>query len=179
MYLLGLYLGDGCVSLHPRDVYKLRIFLDVKYPGIIESATAAIDHVRGRRAGALLCSCNCVEVYSFWRTWPCLLPQHEPGKKHEWPIQLAHWQQRLVDRWPEQLLRGLTESDGCRFQNTGRCNWSWPRYSFTNYSADIRSIFSTACEQLGLHFTASGPDTIYVSRKADVATLDRFIGPKR
>jgi hypothetical protein len=31
VYLLGLYLGDGCISRHPRDVYKLRIFLDVKY----------------------------------------------------------------------------------------------------------------------------------------------------
>ncbi|PZS14554.1 MAG: hypothetical protein DLM64_01470, partial [Solirubrobacterales bacterium] len=35
---------------------------------------------------------------------------------------------KLVERWPEQLVRGLIESDGCRFQNTGRGNWSWPRY---------------------------------------------------
>ncbi|MFQ5522477.1 MAG: helix-turn-helix domain-containing protein [Acidimicrobiia bacterium] len=26
-YLLGAYLGDGCLSLHPRDVYRLRICL--------------------------------------------------------------------------------------------------------------------------------------------------------
>jgi hypothetical protein len=31
---------------------------------------------------------------------------------------------------------------------------------------------------MGLHWTLSGPKTIYVSRVADVAILDRFIGPK-
>ena len=31
-YLLGLYLGDGLISQHPRDVHRLRIFLDRKYP---------------------------------------------------------------------------------------------------------------------------------------------------
>lgn len=25
-YLLGLYLGDGAIARHPRDVYKLRIY---------------------------------------------------------------------------------------------------------------------------------------------------------
>src|SRR5690348_16047877 len=34
-YLLGLYLGDGCISRH-RRVWRLRIVLDDKYPGIIE-----------------------------------------------------------------------------------------------------------------------------------------------
>jgi hypothetical protein len=27
-HLLGLYLGDGCLSRHPRGVFKLRISLD-------------------------------------------------------------------------------------------------------------------------------------------------------
>jgi len=31
---------------------------------------------------------------------------------------------------------------------------------------------------MDLHWTASGEKTIYVSRKADVAVLDRFVGPK-
>ena len=34
-YLLGLYLGDGCISRHPR-AWRLRIVLDAKYPAIIE-----------------------------------------------------------------------------------------------------------------------------------------------
>lgn len=40
-YLLGLYLGDGLISTHPRDVHRLRIFLDRKYSLIIRECEAA------------------------------------------------------------------------------------------------------------------------------------------
>jgi len=52
-------------------------------------------------------------------------------------------------------------------------------------STDITSIFCSACDCLGLRWTASFPTresaavSIYVSRKADVAKLDEFVGPKR
>jgi hypothetical protein len=122
---------------------------------------------------------NCVEVCSYWKAWPCLLPQHGLGKKHERAIVLTAWQLNLVERSPEQLLRGLIHSDGCRFTNTGRCNWVCPRYAFTQVSEDIQSIFCHSCDLVGVHWTRSGNRTIYVSRKADVAKLDEFIGPKR
>jgi len=178
-YLLGLYLGDGCISAHQRGVYRLRITLDVKYPGIIESTAAAMACVREGKTHIQLRPQKCVDVSSYWRAWPCLFPQHGPGRKHTREIALVPWQQDIADRLPEQLLRGLIESDGCRFQNTGRCNWSCPRYSFMNKSDGIRSIFCRACERMGVRWTASGRYTIYVSRKADVARLDEFIGPKR
>ncbi len=179
VYLLGLYLGDGCLSAHRRHVYKLRIVLDTRYPHIIASAATAMAEVKdGPAAIQPRRNQNCADVQAYWKCWPCLFPQHGPGKKHERPIVLAQWQQELVERWPEQLLRGLIHSDGCRFQNTGRCNWSWPRYMFTNFSADIRSIFCATCDLVGVRWTTSGPVKIYVSRKADVALLDTFIGPK-
>jgi hypothetical protein len=187
VYLLGLYLGDGCISAHPRGVFRLRIFLDLCYPLIIEDCVAAMQAVvprskvnQLRRFGHFRPSelPSHVEVSSFSKAWPCFFPQHGPGKKHERRIELTAWQLDLVDRWPEQLLRGLIHSDGCRFQNTGRGNWSCPRYAFDNKSADIRSIFCRACDLLDLRWTAAGERTIYVSRKADVAKLDEFIGPK-
>lgn len=49
---------------------------------------------------------------------------------------------------------------------------------FSNRSADIRRIFCDTCDVLGLRLTES-TNTIYVSRKADVARVDEFIGPKR
>ena len=177
VYLLGLYLGDGCLSRHHRGVYRLRIVLDVKYPGIIDSAASAIGDVRPGRVLAQLRPENCVEVSAYWKCWPCLFPQHGAGRKHQRRIELTDWQTTLVDRWPEQLLRGLIHSDGCRFQNTGT-NWSWPRYAFSQVSDDIRTIFCDACDRLGLRWTAART-TIYVSRKADVAILDEFVGPKR
>jgi hypothetical protein len=41
-YLLGMYLGDGCLSVHPRGVWRLRISLDRRYPGIIEECRQAV-----------------------------------------------------------------------------------------------------------------------------------------
>jgi hypothetical protein len=107
----------------------------------------------------------------------CLFPQHGPGKKHARSIELAPWQRQIVGASPQLLLRGLIHSDGCRFINTGR-NWSHARYAFYNLSADIRAIFCDACDLLDIHWTSSR-NTIYVSRKADVARMDAFIGPKR
>lgn len=87
-------------------------------PGIIERTRASIDAVRSGSASVASKPHNCVEVYSYSKGWPCLFPQHGPGKKHLRPIVLTEWQRTLVKRRPEQLLRGLIESDGCRFQNT-------------------------------------------------------------
>jgi hypothetical protein len=176
-YLLGLYLGDGCVSPHHRGVYKLRVFLDTRYPGIISECRAAMSAVLPEcRATGIVANQGCVEVYSFWKGWGCLFPQRGSGMKHTRSIVLAQWQQALVDRHPEALLRGLIHSDGCRFINTGT-NWVNPRYSFSNRSRDILGIFCDACDRLGLRYTTC-PNTVYVSRKADVAVLDEFIGPK-
>lgn len=178
-YLLGLYLGDGSLATHRRGVYRLRITLDLAYPGIIASAADAVGIVRGRTASVQpRRDANCVDVSSYWKSWPCLLPQHGAGPKHARPIVLTDWQLRLVEREPEQLLRGLIHSDGHRFINTGRNGWRAARYGFTQVSDDIRAIFCRACDLVGVRWTEAGGRTIYVSRLTDVAILDRFIGRK-
>ena len=185
VYLLGLYLGDGCISAHRRDVYRLRVNLDLRYPGIVDACEAAIRVINpGRRVHRLNRRSNYtkrpeyshVEVSSYSKAWPCLLPQHGPGRKHHRLIELATWQLALVALNPQLLLRGLMHSDGCRFVNTGR-RWRHPRYSFGNRSEDILDIFRHGCDLLGLHWTTAG-HTVYVSRKADVLRMDQFIGPK-
>lgn len=185
MYALGVYLGDGCISAHPRGVFRLRLFLDARYPAIIDASESAIRALRPynkilrqRRSGGYANSSarSNVELSCYSRSWPCLFPQHGPGRKHERPIVLVGWQRDLLERHAEALLRGLIHSDGCRFINTGT-NWRYPRYSFSNVSADICRIFSDACDVLGVGWTAA-PRTVYVSRKRDVARLDEFIGPK-
>jgi hypothetical protein len=178
VYLLGMYLGDGCLSAHPRGVYKLRISLDARYPGIADECERAIREVMPNNRIGRVGYETWHELFVYSKRWPCLFPQHARGRKHEREIALTDWQRRLVARWPALLLRGLIHSDGCRFQNTGR-GWSHPRYSFANNSDGIRTIFCDACDLMGLRWTASGATTIYVSRKADVAILDRFVGPKR
>jgi hypothetical protein len=178
-YLLGMYLGDGCLSAHRREVFKLRISLDARYPEIVDECREAMRAVMPRSRVNHVDNGTWFELYSYSKGWPCLFPQHGPGKKHERRIVLSPWQRALVSHRPDLLLRGLLHSDGCRFQNTGRCGWSHPRYAFNNASHDIRAIFCAACDFLGLRWTASGERTIYVSRKHDVALLDLLVGPKR
>lgn len=176
-YLLALYLGDGCLSAHPRGVFKLRIVLDAKYPGIIEECAEAMESVHpGARVRRISRVYNDVEIYAYAKHWPCLFPQHGKGKKHERPIVLADWQTAHTEVAPDRLLRGLIHSDGCRFTNTGT-GWTYPRYSFSNRSDDIRAIFMAACELIGVGYTQA-PYTVYVSRKRDVDRLAAFIGPK-
>jgi hypothetical protein len=58
-----------------------------------------------------------VQVYFYSKGWPCLFPQHGPGKKHLRRIQLSAWQGRLIRAAPHLLLGGLIHSDGCRDRN--------------------------------------------------------------
>lgn len=176
VYLLALYLGDGYLAHHRRGVRRLRVSLDAKYPRIVSEAVAAMRAVIPDRTAAVQEYGGHVEVNSYARRWACLLPQDGPGVKHQRPIQLADWQRTAVQAAPELFLRGLIHSDGCRNINTGT-NWRNPRYSFSNRSDDIRGLFTWVCDLLGLHWTVA-PHTVYVSRKADVARMDEFIGPK-
>jgi hypothetical protein len=122
------------------------------------------------------------EVSSFSKHWPCLFPQHGPGMKHMRSIVLEPWQERIVDKYPGRLLRGLIHSDGCRVQNVIRHpkkTYSYPRYFFSNRSLDIQSIFCDACDRIGVEWRQDGPWNVSIARRGSVAILDRHIGPKR
>jgi hypothetical protein len=119
---------------------------------------------------------------SYWKHWPCLFPQHGPGRKHERRIALVPWQQQLVDAHPKQLVRGLIHSDGSRHINRikhPKRTYEYARYEFTNRSDDIRRIFCAACDQIGAQWRVMNRESISVARRASVARLDEFIGPKR
>jgi hypothetical protein len=178
-YLLGLYLGDGHIVAMRRGVYKLSIFQDERYSGILTECAEAMACVRsGERKPNHRHRDGAVQIYSYWKHWPCLFPQHGPGRKHERPIRLTLWQEDFVVRYPEALLRGLIHSDGCRVLN--KVNGGvYPRYQFSNRSSDIRQIFSGACELYGVRWRQSNAVTISVSRRSDVQRLDLVIGPKR
>jgi hypothetical protein len=177
-YLLGLYLGDGCISALSKNSFRLRITLDARYPGIIEECRRTIVDVlpTGRRAGTVK-KIGCVEVYSNWLHWPCLFPQHGRGPKHLRPIRLEDWQAMIVAQHPGLLLRGLIHSDGYRGLNIVKGK-GYPRYMFTNTSPDIRGIFCRACDVYGVRWRPMTWKTTSIARAADVARLDLVVGPK-
>ncbi len=176
-YLLGLYLGDGHVVCHRRGVFRLRIFLDAKYGGIVEECARAMSVVSKGRRVLRQQGEGCIVVGCYWKHWPCLLP-HGPGPKHRRSIRLECWQEEIARAYPANLLRGLIHSDGCRVLNTIG-EKVYPRYFFSNRSSDIHDIFCRACDDAGILWTRSSWKEVSVARAAEVAKLDLIVGPKR
>ncbi|ANZ19313.1 helix-turn-helix domain-containing protein [Streptomyces noursei] len=189
-YLLALYLGDGHISQYSgHRVPSLMITCDDNWPGLTDDCETAMRSVfpgnsvcRATKKG-----CHNVKVYSK-HLW-CMFPQHGPGKKHERPIVLEGWQQRIVDEHPWEFIRGLIHSDGCRVTNwttrivgSERKRYEYPRYFFANKSDDIRGLFSDTLTKVGVEWTVlargSEPFNISVARKASVVLMDQHIGPK-
>jgi hypothetical protein len=183
-YLLGLYLGDGWIRRYPRT-WQLVLSLDSRYERIVTDAREAvrtftpsgITRARRRRDERV------VDVTAYGKHWLQLFPQHGPGRKHHRVIALTDWQREITHRHPEDLLRGLIQSDGCRVVASIRGpkgkRYSYARYYFSNRSADIRGIFCEHLDLLSIGWTQSMEYVIQVARRPGVAALDRFIGPKR
>lgn len=181
-YVLGLYLGDGHISVIGESS-RMTLALDGLYPRIVENAVQAIRellpgrrvHVYGDRRSRL------VRVVSASPHWTVLLPQHGPGPKHSRKIELTHWQSDITSLHARELVRGLIHSDGSRYiarqVREGRM-YAYPRYSFTNRSADILEIFRGHLRLLGIDATYSRQDNVQIARKDSVARLDRFVGSK-
>ncbi|WP_200941916.1 hypothetical protein [Angustibacter sp. Root456] len=98
-HLLGLYLGDGCLSEHRKSVFALRIACDETYATLldecVESMRAVMPNSVSRNPAP-----GCVHVTSYSKHWPCLFPQHGPGRKHERPIVLEPWQRESSSAIP-------------------------------------------------------------------------------
>ena len=120
---------------------------------------------------------GCVGVSLSSKHWPCLLPQHGPGRKHTSRIALEPWQQALVDLDTEEFILGLIQSDGCRVVANDH-GVSSIRYHFSNRSEDMPGLFTAALDTLGITWTRSSRHIASVYRKAPTARLDEFAGPK-
>ncbi|MFE2680105.1 transcriptional regulator [Streptomyces hygroscopicus] len=184
-YLLGLYLGDGCVSPLRKGLYFLRIACADAWPGLIDSCAEAMRAVRPDNSVYRVQRQGCVMVTGYSKHWPCLLPQHGPGKKHDRVIALEPWQQEIVSTHPWEFVRGLAHSDGCRITNWTtkivageRRRYEYPRYFFTNKSDDIRRLFTDTLDQLGVAWRQTNAWNISVARRASVALMDAHVGPK-
>jgi len=174
-YLLGLYLGDGSLNIACCD----------DWPGLLAAAKSAMSAVMPASSVFSVRRIGMTEVKSTSKHWPCLFPQHGPGRKHMRKIELADWQRGIVERHPGDFVRGLFHSDGYRGVNRvcrrwdGEEHWyEYPRYLFVNYSADILRLCGQALDRLGVEWRFSKPNTISVARKQAVARLDEFVGPK-
>jgi hypothetical protein len=184
--LLGWYLGDGHISQGRRGVYALHVANDVTYPmlnarigNLMRSVKPGCRPHTRRIPGAVITTVS-------WKHWPCLFPQHGPGRKHERKLVVEDWQQDILASHPAELLRGLFNSDGCRVNNWAtrvvageKKRYDYPRWQFVNHSDDIRRWCTEALDLLEIPWRQSSWKTISVSTRAGVARLDELVGPKR
>jgi hypothetical protein len=178
-YLLGEYLGDGYLARCRGGVWQLRISTDALYPGIIRECGLAMEAIMPRkRAHTLPRGPRCVVVSMYSKHWPCLFPQHGPGRKHERVIRLEVWQEQLIQRDRETFIRGLIHSDGCRVIASDRGVKS-VRYHFSNRSEDIKALLCESLDAFGIPWTRPSDRQIAIYRKDAVGRLDQFVGPKR
>ena len=99
---------------------------------------------------------------------------------------MAPWQREIWEAYPASFLRGLFHSDGCRAKNWTRRRvagemkrYDYPRWQFTNHSAEIRGWCCEALDLVDIAWRQSNWKTISVSTRAGVALLDELIGLKR
>ncbi|MEI5673811.1 hypothetical protein [Nocardioides sp. CCNWLW212] len=158
---------------------------DQTYPGIVDDVVELIESVRPHRRVFQVMAPGAVVVQSNWVHWPCLFPQHGPGRKHERAIMLEDWQRVVVEAYPAAFLCGLFHSDGCRVRNwatrlvAGRKKrYDYPRWQFVNASTDIRETCCWALDLVDVTWRQSSTRTISVSTRAGVARLDELIGQK-
>ena len=158
---------------------------DQSFPGIIADVTALIQRVH---RGGKVCHVKApgaIVVQNCWNHWPCLFPQHGPGRKHERTLVLEPWQRELVEQHPADFLRGLFHSDGCRVKNWAtrmvageKKRYDYPRWQFSNNSADIMGWCQEALDLVEVPWRQSSWKLLSVSTKAGGARLDDLIGPK-
>lgn len=182
-YLLGLYLGDGHVSAARRGVYRLRIYVDARHPRLAQRVVETMRLVLpDSRAGLIAHRADHMLVASqYAKCWPCLLPQHGAGVKHERPIRLTGWQESIVDEHPDQLVRGLLHSDGWRGVSrvvAGGKAYHYGRYQLSNRSDDIRALFCSALDRLDISWRRMNRWNISIARRDAVAAVDAFVEPK-
>ncbi|MFD5114919.1 MULTISPECIES: helix-turn-helix domain-containing protein [unclassified Streptomyces] len=189
-YLLALYLGDGHISHYVKHRSpSLMITMDDAWPGLQDAAEAALRAVFPHNAICRLRRSGCQNIKVYFKHLACLFPQHGPGKKHERKIELAAWQQEIVDEHPWEFIRGLIHSDGCRITNWTekiiggeRKRYEYPRYFFSNASGDILRLFTDALDSVGVEWKPANQSrtvqNISVAKRASVALMDARVGPK-
>jgi len=187
-YLLGIYLGDGYLANASSRSARLEISLDPRYPKIVRECATAIERLAGIEPNVAVRKTpkgTGLRVAATSEVWVAVFPQHGRGRKHEHAIKLEPWQGAIVDRFPQSFLRGLIHSDGSRCINrfsvelaSGPREYAYPRYFFTNLSADIRGLFCKACDALGIRWSRPSHKNVAISERRSVALLDSFVGPK-
>lgn len=183
-FILGFYLGDGCIS-NVRRTKKLRLFNDKRYECINKYIEQCISIIFPSNKCGRVDNGGCWEIYVYNNNLIHYFPQHGKGKKHERLILLSDWQKEIIEKYPKDFIKGLIYSDGC-IVYSGK----YKRFEFSNRSVDIHSILDYALNLLDIKKTSTRRKSPHednecynqyittISRVEDVEHMTSFIPDK-
>jgi len=173
-FILGLYLGDGCISPNKKS-FKLRIVQDNKYSNSINEIQTVLENFFEKKSTRTF-SKGCTILSTFEKKLPKYFPQHGKGVKHSRKIELFDFQKQNIDY--KNLMRGLFISDGSFYVALNK----YERYNFTNKSLDIINIFRECLNHFNIsHGFRVKPNNIYiveVQKKSEVIKMKDLVGKK-
>lgn len=178
-YILGLYLGDGYLDkIKDKNLYKIRITQDKKYPKLLELIRSSIQEFF--KGTCFLANCQgCYQITLYKKDLNLYFPQHSKGYKHLREIKLTEFQKENVDNI--ELLRGLFHSDGSFYIRKSN-NKIYYNYNFTNKSKDIIDIFTNCLDSIGISYgTRIKKNEIWVvqiQKTSEVKKLHSILGDK-
>jgi len=185
-YVLGFYLGDGCLQHDKKKKtrsYTLFISNQANFHKMNQQISKSLEVLFQKKVVRIYKrkNSNCLNIKLTAVNLNLLFP-HGEGKKHERKIVLEDWQLNLIEKFPKEFIKGMLESDGCRFQARKICS-TYYVYKFDNKSCDLHEILQRIAKILNLHFTftSSKGNKIHTTsfyKKEDVLFLDSFIGVK-
>jgi len=141
-FILGLYLGDGCISKLPRTK-KLSIYLDLKYEKLNKYIEFVMKELFNKQPYIIDYSkikndknrFNMIEIIYHNCNLGILFPHEGVGNKHLRKIELSDWQKEILV--PEEFIKGLMFSDGCFYYDKFNKKYF---YNFSNCSTDIANL---------------------------------------
>ena len=117
-YLIGVYLGDGCLYQFPRTEL-LDIACDAQYTNLIARYQRLVEQVFGKSPSLIASrTANCVHIRLYGKGISAVLG-FETGPKRGHDLHIPDWirTDSTLSRW---CLRGLFETDGYLHQRRGR-----------------------------------------------------------
>lgn len=189
-YILGFYLGDGCLANAKGRSYTIMLANQADFYVMNKELMNSLQIIFPSKKVAFYKrpASNCCDIKLTAINLGELFP-HGKGTKHTRKIELTDWQWEIVFAYPQKFIKGLIQSDGCRFSPRFKECPTYIIYQFSNCSEDIHKILQNVSDRIGLSYTfrsakrrikdnhAQSYMTSF-NKKKDVETLDSFIGPK-
>ena len=187
-YLLGLYLGDGCINAANRERAYTRCPSSAAdaWPGLIRRRSAPCEAVRPcSKVFYVAAEAGMTEVQELLEALAVPVSAARAGHEaHQedraQPVAAGHRGplSRRLRPGAVPLGRLPGHEPGAAGAGRRRHWYEYPRYLFSNKSKDILGLCGAALDRLGVEWRFARPDMISVAKKEAVARLDEFVGPK-